>query len=488
MPETPEQASPAPPCVLVIFGASGDLARRKLLPALYALDRDGLLDPATRVVGFARSPHTDESFRAEARAAAEEFAPGGPDAGAWPRFAERLHYLTGDYGEADSYARLARLIAGLGEPCRTGGVLYYLALPPAAAETVLERFHAGRGGPSCPTGERCRVVVEKPFGTDLASARRLNALCAASFSEGQIYRADHYLAKDTVRNLLVFRLGNAVFEHLWNRKYVDSVQITAAERIGVESRGGYYDAAGVVRDMLQSHLLQVMALVAMEPPLAGDAESVRDRAAEVFRSLAPLGPGDFVFGQYRGYRSAPGVAGASRTPTFAAVRLRLANWRWEGVPFYLRSGKCLAEKVTEVVIGFKGVPACVLGSAEACARLTPNRLVIRLQPDEGVRLSFCTRVPGRGEDQIAEADLDFRYTELGRVPGEAYERVILDVLAGRSSYFWRADGVEAAWRAVAPMLEPTAGEAPPEYEPGSWGPAEAGRLLAGDGRRWLPGY
>ncbi|MHC4915327.1 MAG: glucose-6-phosphate dehydrogenase [Planctomycetota bacterium] len=482
MAEKPSAETNPASCVLVIFGASGDLTRRKLVPALYALETEGLLGDGFRVVGFARTTMTDAEFAARLGEAL-----GNPGGEAWERFASRLSYVSGGYSDPAAYARLGARLGELGADCAAGGYLFYLALPPEAAEDVLRGVSRNESGLPCPSGAADRVMVEKPFGRDLEGARRLNALCAARFAEENIYRIDHFLAKDTVRNLLVFRFGNAVFEHLWNRKYVDSVQITAAETIGVEGRGGYYEGAGVVRDMLQNHLLQVMALVAMEPPVAGDPESVRDRKVEVFKSLAPAGPGDFVFGQYRGYRQEQGVAPDSATPTFAALKLNVRNWRWEGVPFYLRSGKCLAKKVTEVVIGFKEVPTCVLESPEACELLRANRLIIRLQPEEGIRLSFCTRVPGR-EERIAEADLDFRYSELGGALSDAYEQVLLDGLAGRGSYFWRADGVEAAWRAVAPLLEAGAGGDFPSYEPGTWGPGAADELLARDGRAWLASY
>jgi glucose-6-phosphate 1-dehydrogenase len=440
------------------------------------------------VVGFARTAKTGEQFREEMRAAVGEFGRRGrPDEEVWTRFAPRLHYLSGDYDDPAAHSRLDELLSGLGTDCGATERVYYLALPPAAAETVLRRMRDRTFSPPGAPGGRGRLMIEKPFGLDLAGARRLDRLCTGLFPEESIYRIDHYLAKDTVRNLMVLRFANSIFEHLWNRKYVDNVQITAAETIGVEGRGGYYEQSGVVRDMLQNHLLQVMALVAMEPPVAGDAESLRDRTAEVLRSLAPVAPGDFVFGQYNGYRRDRGVDPASRTPTFAALRLGVRNWRWEGVPFYLRSGKCLAEKSTEVVIVFKGVPACVLDSPDACAALRPNRLTVRIQPDEGMRLSFCTRVPGRGE-QVREANLDFRYAQVGGEMSEAYEQVLLEGLGGRSSWFWRADGVEAAWRAVGPLLDAGGAGELHGYEPGSWGPDAAAALLAGDGRAWQEPY
>jgi glucose-6-phosphate 1-dehydrogenase len=325
-------------------------------------------------------------------------------------------------------------------------------------------------------------MLEKPFGMDLDGARRLNEVLSRRFEESQIYRIDHYLAKDTVQNLLVTRFSNSIFEPLWNRNYIDHVQITAAEPGGVEGRGGYYDGVGAVRDMLQNHVLQVLALTAMEPPLAGDVESVRDKKTEVFKGLAPIGRSDFALGQYRGYTDEQGVEPDSVTPTYAAARLELNSWRWRGVPFYLRTGKRLPRKLTEVIIQFKEVPLCALPDPDLCSVVGPNRLVVRIQPDEGIGLFFAAKSPGR-QDQLQRAQMRFSYSDLGGEMPQPYERVILDGLRGEPGLFWRADGMEAAWRAVQPLLE--AEHEPEIYEPGSWGPDAAREIVRRDGRTWL---
>jgi glucose-6-phosphate 1-dehydrogenase len=476
------------PCIMVIFGASGDLTRRKLVPALYDLDCDGLLDDHFKIIGFARSQKDHEQFRAELKDSVKEFAhPGKFSEEQWSTFALRLYYHTGKYDDRDSLLQLHQLLSDPEIGCYRGHYLYYLALPPDVAEKTLGVMRDAKCVPPPEEGIEPRIMIEKPFGSDLGSAKRMNRLVLDLFDESRVYRIDHYLAKDTVRNLLVFRFTNAIFESLWNRNYIDNIQITAAESIGIEGRGGYYDQAGVVKDMLQSHVMQVMALVAMEPPLAGDVESVRDKRNDIFKALAPLGKEDFVFGQYRGYREEDKVDPKSVTPTYAALRLHINNWRWQGVPFYLRSGKNLKQKITEVVIQFKSVPLCVLPNENMCPLVKPNTLSIRIQPDEGIKLSFMTQVPGR-EDRITATDLDFTYSEAGWRASEGYERVILDGLHGTPALFWRADGIEAAWRAVTPLIEgPPANlvDKFPNYEPGEWGPEEADRLLDRDNRYWI---
>ncbi len=475
------------PCTMVVFGASGDLTRRKLLPALFALETDNLLPDEFRLVGFSRSQKTDEQWREETRQDLATRLDAPPTAAQWARFGRRLHYVAGQYADPAALTRLHAKIRGISASAMPCSCIFYMAVPPSVSEGILGVLRQTPFAPPDGALFAQRILMEKPFGVNLSTARELNRLLSTLFDESHIYRIDHYLAKDTVRNLMVFRFGNAIFEPLWNRHYIDHVQITAAESLGIEGRGGYYEEAGVVRDMIQNHVLQVLALVAMEPPLAGDDESVRDRKVEVFKSLRPAIMQDVVFGQYSGYRQEHGVAPGSLTPTFAALRLFIDNWRWEGVPFYVRSGKALDCKLTEVVIRFRTVPLCILSSKQACANLRPNVLFLRIQPEEGIRLSFNAQAPGTS-DTVGQADLQFRYADFGPVGIESYARVILDALNSRPGLFWRSDGVEAAWRFVEPMLAAERGVLPgvyPNYIVGSRGPEGADALLRRDGRSWL---
>jgi len=474
------------PCIMVIFGASGDLTSRMLMPSLYSLEKDGLLHERFAIIGFGRTQMDDTSFRARMVEAIEEYtAQAEISKEALARFALRLHYMPGDYGDPAAFRRLREAILGLKGRCGAESVLYYVALPPTVCEQVLNTMKAVSFVPSKMEGATERIMVEKPFGLDYESAARLDKLLASIFEESEIYRVDHYLGKDTIRNLLLMRFANSIFEPLWDRRYVDNIQITGAESIGVEGRGGYYDEAGVVRDMVQNHVLQVLSLIAMDPPVAGDAESVRDKKMEVIKSLGPIGENDFVVGQYKGYRSEKGVAPDSKTPTFVALKLTVNNWRWFGVPFYVRAGKALARKFTEVTIVFKQIPLCVLDDQSLCDSIRPNVIYVRIQPDEGIRLSFSAKVPGR-RDEIATAVMGFSYADFGRRIPDAYERVLLDGLCGVPTLFWRADAIERAWKVVEPLLAPMA--RPAEYEPGGWGPAEAEALIRQDGRNWISSY
>ncbi|HXG53544.1 MAG TPA: glucose-6-phosphate dehydrogenase [candidate division Zixibacteria bacterium] len=489
--------------LVVIFGASGDLAQRKLVPALYNLSLERRLPERFAVVGYGRSPLADQDFRQKMRAAVERFSRNGlGDENSWHRFAANVYYVRGGYEEFDGYRRLAELVAGFDRGSRLLPVrVLYLATPPEVYGTVLERMSAAGLAPRESDGNcRSRVVVEKPFGIDLSSARDLNRRAHEVLDERQLYRIDHYLGKETVQNIMVFRFANAVFEPIWNRRYVDHVQITAAEAVGVENRGGYYDRAGVVRDMFQNHLLQLLCLTAMEPPVSFSADAVRDEKVKLLRAVRPIAPRDVtrwaVRGQYgpgsisgrevAGYREEAGVARDSTTETYAVLKLLVDNWRWEGVPFYLRSGKRLARRVTEIAIQFKR-PPLLLFRACAVEEVSPNVLVLRIQPDEGISLTFEVKPPGP-DLCVRPLSLDFKYEQsFGSAPPEAYETLLEDCIEGDSTLFTRHDWVELAWSLVDPVIEAWHNAPPanfPNYEAGSWGPKEADEFIERDGRRW----
>jgi glucose-6-phosphate 1-dehydrogenase len=486
------------PVAVVIFGATGDLTRRKLIPALHRLFRAGLLPECFAVVGFALEELSDEEFRARMRAAVEEFD-GAPDPGEWERFAERLTYVGSRFEEAGGFTRLAARLEEADQRCGTAGNrLYYLAIPPGAIGRVVKHL-PGAGLVHAPAGERwSRIIVEKPFGRDLESARELNAMLLGVFDERQIYRIDHYLGKETVQNLLVFRFANLIWEPVWNRNYVDHVQITVAEAVGVERRAGYYEKAGALRDMVQSHLLQLLMLVGMEPPASYDADSIRSEKVKVLRAVRPVAAEtvgtEAVRGRYApgmvkgspvpGYREEPGVAVDSRTETYAALRLWVENWRWAGVPFFLRTGKRLPAKTTEISIHFRPAPHPILDTVEG-DRPGPNVLVLRIQPEEGISLFFEAKVPGlRGPLHPVSMDFSYQTSFTGDSP-EAYERLLLDAMLGDATLFARCDEVEAAWALVTSVLQAwEAGGEPEPYPAGTWGPPGADRLLAVDGRGW----
>jgi glucose-6-phosphate 1-dehydrogenase len=491
----------AAPNAFVIFGASGDLTRRKLVPALYNLELDGLLPNNFAVLGMARSPMSDEDFRKQLLEGVNTFSRNKPvEPQVWDAFASRLHYCSGDFKDASAYENLRKALDAVDREHGTAGNrLFYLATAPEFFPVIVK--HLGEAGLNQPPARGwVHIIVEKPFGRDLASARDLNRTLRSVFGEDQIYRIDHYLGKETVQNLLVFRFGNGIFEPLWNRNYVDHVQITVAESVGVEGRGGYYDRAGVLRDMIQNHMLQLLTLVAMNPPVAFDANAVRDEKVRILRAIRPIAPeavGRFVVrAQYRagsvggkpapGYRQEPDVAPDSQTETFVALNLFVDDWRWAGVPFYLRSGKRLPRRSTEIAIQFRQVPLSLFAGHSDDA-IEPDSLAMNIQPDEGISLRFNSKLPGTSL-QVRPVHMDFRYgTSFGVPAPEAYERLILDCMLGEAALFTRDDEVEAAWTFVDRIREGWGLQDQkelPTYEAGTWGPGEAHELLDRDGRRW----
>ncbi len=481
---------------LVIFGGAGDLAHRKLLPALYNLHVDGLLPPIA-IVGVGRKDMTDEAYRAFARDGATHFSRRPVDAQAWATFEASLFFVNASIDDQHAFAPLgARLDIIEHEHGLAGDRIYYLAVPPSLFAPTVKGLARARmvtrpaSGPMPAAAPSARVIVEKPIGRDLESACAINDAIAEVFDERQIYRIDHYLGKETVQNILVLRFANSIFEPLLNQKYVDHVQMTVAEEEGVGTRAGYYEQAGALRDMVQNHCLQLLSLVAMEPPHSLDADVIRDEKLELLLSLRPMDGATFdacaVRAQYAGYRQEPGVDPQSRTETFVALQMFIDNWRWAGVPFFLRTGKGLRKRASEIAVYLKDVPP-ILFNANPDNRLTPNVLSIRIQPDEGFSLEISSKVPGPHVN-VDPVKMDFHYGSLfGGSSPEAYERLLLDVIIGDPTLFMRRDAVEAAWRWVMPILERWASEAGaplPTYAAGGWGPVEADALIAATGRQW----
>lgn len=465
---------PPEPQAIVIFGASGDLTRRKLLPAFWHLYVEGLLPDRFAIVGYARSEMDDGEFRRSAREAIKQFAKADPAEEDWAGFRDRLSFVAGEFESELAMEHLREHLEETDRELETnGGRFFYCATPPAAYTHIVARIGESEMHPDA------RIVVEKPFGRDLDSARELNRRLHAVFDESQIFRIDHYLGKETVQNILAFRFSNGMFEPIWNRRYVDDVQITVAEEIGIEGRGRFYEQTGTIRDMVQTHLFQVLTFVAMEPPVSFAPDRLRDEKVRVLRSMKLCRPEAVVRGQYVGYRDEPDVAKDSQAETFAALRMEIDNWRWAGVPFFLRTGKRLARKVSEVSLSFRDVPFNVFRGTDA---VPPGRdhLTFRIQPDEGVTMALNVKRPGVGLD-LGRATMDFDYQRAFETPLiEAYELLILEAMRGDHTLFTREDEVERAWEVLTPILE----DPPPVafYEPGSWGPEEGDDLLAA--RHW----
>ncbi len=493
LPTTPSSRNSSrcsPSCVFTIFGATGDLTRRKLLPAIYDLAAQNLLPDAFAVVGFGRRPQDEAQFRQSLGDGIKEFARLEWDETRWNWLCERIFYQQGAYGEAPAHEALE---ARLNEVAAKFGIeknrLYYLATPPEEFAPIIENLGAvKKAAQKIDKNEAWRrVIVEKPFGQDLDSARQLNMLLGRFYSEQEVFRIDHYLGKETVQNILTLRFGNVMWEPLWSNHFIDHVQIVVSEKVDVGQRAGYYETSGALRDMVVNHMFQVMSLVCMEPPVSLAADDVRDEKLKVLRAIKPMNAQgvakNTLRGQYEGYRQAEGVAPESKTETYVALKLEIDNWRWSGVPIYLRHGKDLEERVSEVVIRWKDTPSVLFNDGPE--PLKSNMMVMRIQPHDGFALRMNAKVPGSND--IKDVSMNFDYTEtFGAEPPEAYERLLHDALIGDSTLFTRRDESETAWGIVAPILEAwkNSPDAPHSYQPHSWGPKEADEFLARDGRRW----